>query len=138
MKRCYAILLIALAVVSTSCSWMPGPMDVKCDEHRVREYPAPDGKLKAVEIHSVCEDGQYVVSVELSGGPADRATAMHANWRGPQPPTWPNMAYEWKSNNELWVTYPGGVDVTCIANPPGAAVHCMDGTVGAKLALKSK
>lgn len=139
MNRCYAALLIALAAVSTSCSWLPGPMDVKCEEHRIREYPAPDGKLKAVEYHNVCEDGQYVATVELSGGQADRATAMHASLpRTTQAPVWPELKYDWKSKDELWVTYPAGVDVTCIANPPGATVHCIDGTIGAKLAAKSK
>ena len=138
MNRYYAALLIVLAAASTSCQWLPGPMDVKCEDHRIREYPAPDGMLKAVEIHSVCEDGQYVVSVELSGRDADRATAMHANLRAAQPPVWPELKYDWKSNSELWVTYPAGVDVTCIANPPGATVHCIDGTIGAKLASNRK
>lgn len=135
MSRCYAAVMIALAAMLLSCNWMPGPMDAKCEETRVQDYPAPGGKLKAVEYHNVCEGQAYVATVEVAGGNNDRATAMHARLQGkPDTPLWPILSVAWKSDSELWVTYPEGVDVTCVSSPPGVTVHCIDGEVAAGLA----
>ncbi len=110
---------------------MPGPMQAKCDEHQVRDVAAPGGKLKAVEYHSVCEGPQYVATVEITRVPGnDRATAMHASLVArTAPPAWPDLKVDWKSDKELWITYPSGVDTTCVSSPPGVTVHCRDASI---------
>ena len=118
-------------MMTVSCDWLPEPMQAKCDEKQIRDIPAPSGLVKAVEYHSVCEGNVYVASVNIAGGAAgDRATAMHAQLVSrATPPVWPNLKVEWKSDKELWITYPRGVDVTCVSSPPGVAVHCLDASI---------
>ena len=128
MKHAISGLVIASSV-ALSCSLLPGPMDPKCDDKTVREVPSPDGRRKAVEIHSICEGGFYHSTIELADG-RDRATAMGATpGKSVQPPIWPELKIEWKSPTELWITYPPGVDVQCISSPPGVAVHCVDASI---------
>lgn len=129
MKALVMFLLLLCSATLVSCSWMPGPMDVKCESKDVREFPSPDGKRKAIEIHSTCEGGTYHSTIEIADG-TDRATAMHASpSRYPQPPAWPDLKVEWKSASELWITYPAQTDAQCISSPPGIAVHCLDGSI---------
>ncbi len=127
MVRWWKLLLILPIVATTSCI---GGMDGKCDEQAVRDYPAPDGKLKAVEYHSTCE-GWYTATIEIAGRDnSNRATAMHARpVSQARPPVWPTLKVEWKSDKELWITYPPGVDTTCISSPPGVSVHCLDAVI---------
>ena len=122
------LLLLAPLVMTLSCL---GGMEVKCDEHPVRDIAAPGGKIKAVELHSVCEGNTYVATIEVAGAAGkDRATAMHAQLVArTQPPAWPELKVEWKSDKELWIRYPAGVDVTCVSNPPGVTVHCLDASI---------
>ncbi len=129
IKRCWFLLPIVFCAFATSCDWMPGPMDPKCDEKTVREFPSPDGRRRAVEIHSTCEGGWYHSTIEIADG-NDRATAMHASpTTRVDPPLWPELKVEWKSADELWVTYPAGTNVHCVSSPPGATVHCIDGAL---------
>ena len=129
MKHSRTILLLVFASFLVSCSLLPGPMDPKCDNKTVREFPSPDGRRKAVEIHATCEGGFYNSAVEIVEG-KDRATAMGATpTKNVQPPAWPDLKVEWKSATELWVTYPAGVTAQCISSPPGVAVHCLDGSI---------
>jgi len=121
---------IAPILAFLSCGFMGG-MDAKCDEKQIREIPAPGGRVKAVEYHRVCEGKVYVASINVAGGAAgDRSTAMHAQLMSPAtPPVWPDLKVEWKSDKELWITYPPGVDITCVSSPPGVAVHCLDASI---------
>jgi hypothetical protein len=124
------LLLVAPILALTSCAFMGG-MDAKCDEKQIREIPAPSGTVKAVELHSVCDGNVYVATINVAGGAAGgRSTAMHAqSVNRASPPVWPNLKVEWKSDKELWITYPAGVDVTCVSSPPGVAVHCLDASI---------
>ena len=129
MKRAIVGIVIVCSALLVSCSWLPGPMDPKCDDKTVREFPSPDGRRKAVEIHSICEGGFYHSTIEIADG-RDRATAMGAGpHQYPQPPVWPELKVEWKSPTELWIRYPAGVDTQCISSPPGVAVHCVDAAI---------
>lgn len=128
MKRLLGALAITSLLLLVAC--LSG-MDVKCDEHQVRDIPAPGAKIKAVELHSVCERNVYVATIDVAGADGNRrATAMHAQLvaRTP-PPAWPDLKLDWKSEKELWITYPPGVDVTCVSNPPGVTVHCLDASI---------
>ena len=128
MRQSMRWLLLLTPLLFAAC---PGPMDVKCDEHQVREIGAPGAKFKAVEYHSVCEGNTYVATIEVAGVSGnDRATAMHAQLVArTAPPAWPELKVEWKSEKELWIRYPAGVDVTCVSNPPGVTVHCLDASI---------
>lgn len=129
MKRILGLLLIGLSLLVVACNWMPGPMDPKCDEKSVREFPSPDGRRKAVEVHSTCEGGFYHSTIEIADV-RDRATAMHASpSKNVQPPVWPELKVEWKSATELWITYPADVDAQCISSPRGTEVHCLDASI---------
>jgi hypothetical protein len=129
MNRAALFLLLVCSAVLLSCSLLPGPMDVKCDSKDVREFASPDGRRKAVEIHSTCEGNTYHSTIEIAAG-RDRATAMHASpHQYPQPPSWPDLKVEWKSPTELWITYPANVDAQCISSPANVAVHCLDGSI---------
>ena len=123
------LLLLASCVMLSSCSLLPGPMDVKCNSRDMRDFPSPDGRRRAVEVRSVCEGNTYHATIEIADG-KDRATAMHASPHNyPQPAVWPDLKVEWKAANELWITYPAGIDAQCISSPPGVAVHCLDGSI---------
>ena len=128
MKRLLGALAIASLLLLVAC--LSG-MDVKCDEHQVRDIAAPGGKTKAVELHSVCEGNAYVATIDIAGTDGNRrATAMHAQLVArTAPPAWPELKVEWKSDKELWIRYPAGVDVTCVPNPPGVTVHCLDASI---------
>ena len=130
-RRMRALWLMPIFLM-VSCNWMPGPMQTKCDERRVREIAGPNGKVKAVEYHSVCEGNVHVATIEIAGAAgSDRATAMHAQLVSrTEPPVWPELKVEWKSDKELWIKYPAGVDVQCISSPPNVAVHCLDASIG--------
>jgi hypothetical protein len=129
MKRWLVGVAFVSSIVMGSCSWLPGPMDPKCDEKTVRELPSPDGRRRAVEIHAICEGGFYHSTIEVDDG-KDRATAMGASpSKYVQPPVWPKLKVEWKSARELWLSYPAGVDAQCISSPPGVAVHCVDASI---------
>jgi hypothetical protein len=127
MHRCTRLLLMAPLVVTISCL---GNMDGKCEEKSVREVPSPSGILKAVEYHTTCE-GWYTGTIEIAKPDnSNRATAMHARpVSQARPPVWPELKVEWKSDKELWITYPPGVDTTCVSSPPGVAVHCLDASI---------
>jgi hypothetical protein len=131
MRRLVRLFMVTPLLFASACDWLPGPMDAKCDEHQVRDIAAPGGKVKAVERHSVCEGNAYVATIEIAGtSGSDRATAMHAQLVArTAPPAWPELKVEWKSDKELWITYPAGVDVTCVSSPPGVAVHCLDASI---------
>lgn len=125
----WLLLPIALCAIAVSCDLLPGPMDPKCDEKTIREFPSPDGRRKALEIHSTCEGGMYHSTIEIADA-KDRATAMHASATSRvAPPVWPELKVEWKSDTELWVTYASGVNVQCVSSPPGVTVHCLDGAL---------
>lgn len=131
MKRSSVVLFLVVSAAVVSCDWMPGPMDPKCDQKLVREFPSPDAKRKAVEYHSTCEDNTTHSTIEIADTDGrNSATAMHANAAiRVQPLVWPELKVEWKSDNELWVAYPAGVNVQCISSPREVAVHCVDASI---------
>jgi len=107
-------------------------MVANCKDEKTREIPSPDGKLKAVEYHSTCDEGPkpHHTTIEIAGPDGNNpATAMFATPQAQQPPAWPELKIDWKSEKELWITYPADVDVTCVSSPPGVAVHCLDGSI---------
>lgn len=127
----FRLLFLVVPIAATlSCL---GNMDGKCDQKFVRDIPAPGGKVKAVEYHSVCESPTtYVATIEIADGAVGngRATVMHAQLVArTSPPVWPELKVDWKSDKELWITYPAGVNVTCVSSPPGVAVHCLDASI---------
>ena len=128
MKRLFGALSIASLSLLVAC--LSG-MQTKCDQHDVRDIAAPGGKIKAVELHSACEGNVYVATIDIAGADGNRrAAAMHAQLVArTSPPAWPDLKLEWKSEKELWITYPPGVDVTCVSNPPGVTVHCLDASI---------
>ena len=128
IRRWLALSQITLLATTLSCL---GNMDGKCEEHQFREITAPGGKVKAIEYHSTCEGPVYVATIEVADASGSgRATAMHARMVSrATPPVWPELKVEWKSDKELWITYPSGVDTTCVSSPPGVAVHCLDASI---------
>lgn len=131
MKRLWFAVIMASTAALMTCSWMPGPMDPKCDAKQIREFSSPDRTRKAVEYHTLCEDGTYHSTVEVADAAGtDRATAMHASiHERAASPVWPDLKVEWKSAKELWVWYPAGVDAQCISSPTGVTVHCLDASI---------
>lgn len=129
-----ALVVLAGCAMLTGCNWMfadLGSMNPPCEEKHIRDYASPDGRRKAVEIHSKCEGGAYPATIEIAAtASGDRATAMHASLHErTKSPAWPELKVEWKSAKELWIMYPAGVDAQCISSPPGVTVHCIDASV---------
>lgn len=129
MKRSSVVLLLVVSAALMSCDWMPGPMDPKCDQKFVREFPSPGAKRKAIEYHTTCDDNTTHSTIEVADADGrNSATAMHASLAN-RGQGWPELKVEWKSATELWVRYPVGVDAQCISSPPGVAVHCVDASI---------
>lgn len=104
-------------------------MDCNMHPTSAREWPSPDGSRKAVEYRTVCP-GWYALTIDIPG-PAGRQTAFTARPVAQRrPPEWPQLNLEWKAANELWITYPGGQDTTCISRAAGLKVHCLDAAIG--------
>ena len=136
MKRASILLFLVSSAALISCYWLPGPMQPNCSDKSVREVPSPDGKRKAIEYHSTCDEGpkQHHTMVEIAdANGSNRATAMFATPQTQQPPDWPELKIEWKSVAELWITYPDGIDAQCISSPANngvqVAVHCVDASI---------
>ena len=135
MRRCCSLLIMTLcAAMLTSCNRHPEALvtaeNCNSDPTVAREFPSPSGKLKAVERHFDCP-GWYASIIEISSVEGtikaialnDRPVAQK------RPAVWPDLKVEWKSDDELWVTYPAGQDTTCTSTAAGLRVHCIDGTV---------
>ena len=132
MKSALVLLITLCSSGLLSCSWLPGSMAPSCKDEKTREFPSPDGRRKAIEYHSTCDEGPkpHHTAIEIADADgANRASAMFATPQLQQPPSWPDLRVEWKSAGELWITYPANVDAQCISSPPGVAVHCLDGSI---------
>jgi hypothetical protein len=131
--RGYSLLIATMCTaLLTSCSTHTFVVAQNCNSSPAlaREFPSPSGKLNAVERHFDCP-GWYTSIIDISSAEGtikavafnDRPVAQK------RPPQWPELKIEWKSDQELWVTYPGGQDTTCTSTAAGVNVHCIDGTV---------
>ncbi len=134
MRRC-CLLLIAVfsAAVLTSCTgcmfFVPGASDCNSNPSLAREWPSPDGKRKAVEQHFDCP-GWYALKIEITNPDGTKAAAFDDRPSDQVRPTrWPELKVEWKSNQELWITYPPRQDTTCISKAGEVQVHCLDAAV---------
>jgi hypothetical protein len=135
MHRCVLkLIVVASATVLTSCA--------SCGFHSVhaencnsnptvaREWPSPDGKIKAVENRFDCP-GWYSLTIDIIDADGRTKTTGFTDRPSEQvrPNVWPDLKVEWKSDRELWITYPAVQDTTCISTAAGLQVHCIDGTV---------
>lgn len=135
MRRCCLLLLvISSAALLTSCtgcySYSAGdPENCNMNPSLAREWPSPDGKRKAVEEHFDCP-GWYALKIEITNQDGTKAAAFDDRPVDQVRPTrWPDLKVEWKSDHELWITYPPRQDTTCTSNAGGVTVHCLDATV---------
>lgn len=137
MRRCCLLLMAIIGVnASTSCrsEFVGGYRDidiVDCNMNPTlaREWPSPDGKRKALEQHFDCP-GWYALKIEITN--SDKTKAVVFDDRPidqVRPSRWPDLKVEWKSNQELWITYPPRQDTTCISSAGGVNVHCVDAAV---------
>ena len=93
------------------------------------EWISPDGRNKAVEARFVCP-GWYAGEVRIVDAKATKSTAFTFRPVDQvRPEVWPELKVEWKSVRELWITYPGRQDTTCISSAGGVEVHCLDSAV---------
>ena len=134
MHRC-SLLAVAISAAllasCTGCRYFVGAAE-NCNSHPTiaHEWLSPDGKLKAVENRTTCP-GWYALTNDIvsSDGTTKTPAFMDRPVSQVRPEAWPNFKVDWKSDRELWITYPAGQDTTCISTAAGLQVHCVDGTV---------
>ena len=135
IRCCLLLILISSTTALTSCtachyySAVEGAENCNMNPSLAREWPSPDGTRKAVEQHFDCP-GWYALKVEITN--PDQTKAVIFDDRPVdqvRPARWPELKVEWKSDRELWITYPPRQDTTCTSNAAGVAVHCIDGAV---------
>lgn len=91
-----------------------------------RQWASPNGRVKAMEARFVCP-GWYAGEVRIAGADGTNSTAFTFRPVDQvRPEVWPELNVEWKSARELWITYPGRQDTTCISSAGGITVHCLD------------
>lgn len=136
MRRCF-LLLIAVIIASllTSCNGFVGEWSVRdpesCNMNSTvaHKWPSPDGKLKAFESRFDCP-GWYALKIEITKPDGTKAVALDDRPVDQlRPNRWPDLKVEWRSDRELWITYPARQDTICISEAAGVTVHCVDGTV---------
>lgn len=137
MRRCCSLfLLIVSATLLVSCgrvsfySHVAGG-DENCNMNPIvaREWPSPDGKRKIIESHFDCP-GWYALKLEVTNSDGTKALALDDRPVDQVRPTkWPELKVDWKSVDEVWVTYPPRQDTTCISKAGDVNVHCLDAGV---------
>jgi hypothetical protein len=135
MRRCSSLFIVALGAMSltsclASCHLSSAEAD-NCNSNPTiaREWPSPDGKRKVVESRFDCP-GWYALKLEINN--ADGTKALMLDDRPVdqvRPAKWPDFKVDWKSPEEVWVTYPPRQDTTCISSAGGVQVHCLDAAV---------
>ncbi len=135
MRRCCLLFIIIFSAAElTSCtggySYSAGdPEDCNMNPTVAHEWPSPDGKRKAVEQHFDCP-GWYALKIEITNPDGTKAGAFDDRPVDQvRPARWPDLKVEWKSDHELWITYPPRQDTTCGTNAGAIQVHCLDGAV---------
>ena len=132
MRRCCLLLIVILnTTVLTSCRqvYFAAGGDCNMNPSLAREWPSPDGKRKAVEQHFDCP-GWYALKIEITSPNGTKAAAFDDRPVDQVRPTrWPDLKVEWKSDRELWITYPPRQDTTCISKAGEVEVHCLDAAV---------
>ncbi len=137
MRRCCLLFIVILSTtVLTSCgrvsfySHVADPENCNMNPTLAREWPSPDGSRKAVEQHFDCP-GWYSLEIDLIGSDGRTKTTAFTDRPVDQvrPNRWPDLRVEWKSEHELWITYPPRQDTVCASNAGGVTVHCLDRAV---------
>ena len=134
MNRWARFVMAMVVIASTSCGRVSFYSHVADDCNQrptsAREWPSPDGKLKAVENHFDCP-GWYSLTIDIVGADGKTKTTAFSDRPSHQvrPAVWPDLKAEWKSDRELWITYPADQGTTCVSTAAGLQVHCIDGTV---------
>src|SRR4051812_39398869 len=111
MRRWFSLLVatecVTLLTLCTGCHWSVARPGCNSSPRIAHEWPSPDGKTKAVENRFDCP-GWYAMTIDIVG--ADNQTKTTAFNDRPvaqaRPAVWPDLKVEWKSDRELWVTYP--------------------------------
>jgi len=128
--------MMVSAILLASCgritfySHLVGDANCNSNPTIAREWLSPDGKHKVVDSRFDCP-GWYAGKLEITN-PTNGTKALVLDYRPSEqvrPAKWPEMKVEWKSTNEVWVTYPARQDTTCINKAGDVAVHCLDGSI---------
>ncbi len=115
VRRWSVIVVIAGSLAfMTACSWLGIGVATSrnCSRQVAAEYPSPSNVRKAVVYNYSC-DGQPEMSyaeILPADGPKftpsifnlSKSTAQEGLFQ------WPNLDLTWKSDSELWITYPAG------------------------------
>ncbi len=136
MRRCCLLLiLITGTILLTSCtgcySYSAGdPENCNMNPSVAHQWPSSDGKMKAVENRFDCP-GWYSLEIDIIGSDGRTKTTAFTDRPVDQvrPNRWPDLKIEWKSDHELWITYPQRQDTTCTSEAAGVQVHCLDQAV---------
>jgi hypothetical protein len=126
MKRCSALMaVLACVVLQASCG--ESGFDMECNMHptAARQWASPDGQRTAIEYRSVCP-GWYALEIALADREGKHTAFDDRPAAQVRPPLWPDLKVEWKSNQEMWITYGAGQDTTCMSKAAGVEVHCLD------------
>ena len=131
-RSCLLLILITVVMLLPSCNGFIGEASITtCNSNPTlaREWPSPDGKRKAVEQHFDCP-GWYALKIEITNPDKTKAIAFDDRPVDQvRPARWPDLKVEWKSDHELWITYPSRQDTTCTSDAGGLTVHCLDAAV---------
>lgn len=131
MRRCWLLWIVVFtATVPTSCKrvYFVAGGDCNMNPALAHQWPSPNGKFNAVEQHFDCP-GWYALKIEITNPDGTKAALFDDRPAAQtRPPVWPDLKVEWKSDHELWVTYPPRQDTTCTSTAE-VTVHCVDGTV---------
>lgn len=129
--RLWFAIVVALLCAAEFTSCQQAGLDMECNQHPAlaRRWPSPDGRLRAVEYRTNCP-GWYAAEVQIVAADGTKPTAFTVRPTDQvRPAVWPELKVEWKSDRELWITYPGRQDTTCISSVGGVTVHCLDGSL---------
>jgi hypothetical protein len=134
MNRWAGFVLLLVVSATTSCGkvsfYSHGANSCNMNPSVAHEWRSPDGRLRVVENRYDCP-GWYSLNIDIiaADGLTKTTTFTDRPSKQSRPNAWPDLKLEWKSDRELWITYPAGQDTTCISAGAGLQVHCIDGTV---------
>lgn len=131
MRRCCSLfILIVCVMLLTSCKLMVGNAET-CNSNPTiaHEWPSPDGKRKVIESRFDCP-GWYAANLDITSPDGSKSRAMDDRPVDQvRPAKWPELKVDWKSANEVWITYPARQDTTCMSKAGEVTVHCLDAAV---------